>query len=612
VNVRIPRSHFHNGTAWIHRVRALALISVLAGAGASAQSFIPESEALALPTPARLAAIQAAAQKDGWAAQKMPIHALAQSAYEREKLPSAAAWIHVCYWAALFGENESDFVPAWIRAVEAAHVGHTNMAKRYASPRQPLGRWVAPNCQAWLMGNVDFSDQFFSLIQPVDYLPQVFRILDALYGDDPARFKKFANLALAIAVVYDIPPPPDWPHQQVPADVLPRRWPDPLEAFKWWTHEDQLGHTYHHLAQLRAEELKFVVDAAASFNELDWSQHVVDYPLAQLPRAYSMIHYRRDRAANQTLDWPGKSYALSAILGAGGICVDQAYFATEVGKARGVPTLFFHGAGDDGRHAWFGFLDGDQHWQLDAGRYAEQRYVTGFARDPQTWLEISDHELKFLAERFHALPSFRQSRVHAEFAADYLANGNAAAAAAAARKAVNYERRNQPAWETLVAAEARLAPDPKRREGTLREAIRAFEDYPELEVYYSNRLSESLRARGEISAADFEQSRIARKYELNRSDLSVQEARDSLMRSFNSQTVAGQIRAYNLVLEKYGRDEGVIFFDQIVVPFIEHLTQLGERSEALHAAERARNTLKVSPGSQLEKEFDRTLDGLRK
>ena len=31
--------------------------------------------------------------------------------------------------------------------------------------------------------------------------------------------------------------------------------------------------------------------------------------------------------------WPDKSYSLPAILGAGGICVDQAYFATQAGKA---------------------------------------------------------------------------------------------------------------------------------------------------------------------------------------------------------------------------------------------------------------------------------------
>ena len=72
-------------------------------------------------------------------------------------------------------------------------------------------------------------------------------------------------------------------------------------------------------------------------------------------------------------------------------------------------------------------------WELDAGRYAEQRFVTGYARDPQTWGEFSDHELKFLSERFRDLPSFRQSRLHVNFAEVYLAIGNGPAAGAAGR-----------------------------------------------------------------------------------------------------------------------------------------------------------------------------------
>ena len=45
---------------------------------------------------------------------------------------------------------------------------------------------------------------------------------------------------------------------------------------------------------------------------------------------------------------------LPLILQEGGLCVDQAYFAAMVGKAKGVPTLLFRGAGLDGR----GLLDG--------------------------------------------------------------------------------------------------------------------------------------------------------------------------------------------------------------------------------------------------------------
>jgi hypothetical protein len=64
----------------------------------------------------------------------------------------------------------------------------------------------------------------------------------------------------------------------------------------------------------------------------------------------------------------------------------------------------------DGRHAWFGYLDAQQKWQLDVGRYAEQKYISGIAFDPQTWGEVNDYALALLAERFRELPQYRQSR----------------------------------------------------------------------------------------------------------------------------------------------------------------------------------------------------------
>src|SRR5690606_16565323 len=163
------------------------------------------------------------------------------------------------------------------------------------------------------------------------------------------------------------PPPPIWPHGQVAAQALPRKLPPPAEAFTWWIRQEQLGRTYHKLSRLGADELKFVVDVAAPFPELEWAQGVADYPLAQLARAYTMVRYRNDRLTVPV--WPGRTYKLPEILAEGGICSDQAYFATQVGKARGVPTLLIYGAGNDGRHAWFGFLDASQKWHLGAGRY---------------------------------------------------------------------------------------------------------------------------------------------------------------------------------------------------------------------------------------------------
>lgn len=567
---------------------------------------IGESEALYAPSHQRLAAIHTAAQRDGWAPHVASLRQTAVRAYDQEKLQSAEAWFHVYRWAQLFGQAETDYVPAWVSAVNEQRVGHANMTMPVPRHNHRLGTSLTPELQRWLFGTASFSGEFFSLLSTVDYLPRVFEILSELYQRDPIRFKSHASLALALALVYDVPPPPLWPHGQVTATALPRRLPKPAEAFAWWIKQEQLGRTYHSLSRLGAGELKFVVDAAAPWAELEWSlQACHQHPLGSLANVYSMIKYRHDRIAADAHVWPGRSYTLPEILSTGGICSDQAYFATQAGKARGVPTILIFGAGNDGRHAWFGYLDGNKQWQLDAGRYAEQRLVTGFAFDPQTWRPFTDHDLRFLSERFRELPSYRQSRIHTAFAEQFLAEDRAPAAAQAARQAVKFERRNQAGWELLLQAARREGRDGRTIENLLREATIAFQNYPDLEAHYVNRTADSLRARGETSAADEEVRRIALKNKGARGDLSVLQARDQMRRAISAQPLPEQLRIYNHILDTSGRGAGIGFFDEVVVGFTEHLVQLGRKAEAAKAVERARQNLRVEPGSQLARELER-------
>jgi len=591
----------------IVRARLLFALGIAAFAGTAAWAqleAIPAGEERNPPSSVRLADLARLGSLEGWGPLVPVLRDAAFQAYREDRLSAAEAWFYAYRWAALFAESERDCVANWSGALREARVGHAGMTGQYKVTDRPLGLYLSPEAQAWVLANANFSEEFFSLLSPLDYMPGVLRILDELYRGDPAGFARYSSLALAIAVVHDVPPPPFWPHAQVAPEALERRWPPAREAFAWWVRQDTEGRTYQRLTRLRADELKFVVDAAASFPDLSWSQEIVNYPLGQFERTYSMICYRRDREANGTAIWSDRAYTLPAILGAGGICIDQAYFAAEAGKARGIPTLLFYGEGQDGRHAWFGFLGQDRRWRLDAGRYAEQRLVTGRARDPQTWTEISDHELQFLSERFRALPSFRQSRVHAEFAGDFLQAGDADAARRAARNAVNYERRNLRAWEILLDANRRAGAGAASEEALLREAALAFRRYPDLEIGFVNRMCASLRARGQTSAADFEERGLAARLHGDRSDLSTQQARNILLRSMASQPLEGQIRDFNSLVDSLGAGAGTGFFDQIVVVFVEHLAQQGARTEAVRAADRARDTLKIAEGSQLDQEMN--------
>jgi hypothetical protein len=595
----------------------LAAMALLASRGAAqAQGLpqtIPDPETMDPPSRARIEAIESEATAMGWSGVVYPLREAAVRAYAHNRFVAADAWYHAYRWAALFSEPENRFVGGWVNAIVANHVNYEGVAGEYNPTDRPIGLNMSPALQAWVLSNEDFSEQFFSDVKAVDHLPNVLSILEELHKRDPEKFERNASLALAIALVYDVPPPPWWPHYQVSKEALPRKLPPASETFDRLTREDALGHTYFRLARLRAEELKFVVDVAAPASELAWSEANVPYSLDDFEQTYLMVNYRVDRAASYAkMSWTGQPYTLQAIKAQGGICVDQAYFAVEAGKARGVPTLLFTGLGQDSRHAWFGFLDGEHRWRLDAGRYAEQRFVTGNALDPQTWMNMSDHELEFLSERFRALPTFAQSRVHEEFADEYMRAGDARSAARSARAAVNYERRNLDGWETLIAANAALGMPAPQQEAVLREAALAFTPrYPDLVVSYVNRVTQSLRARGETSLAEFEERGLAERLKGDRADLAVTQASAILARSVASQSIPDQIATYNAILVQFGRGAGTIFFDQIVMGFAEHLAGMHMMPDARAAVERARDVLDVQPGSQVAMDVDKLLARLK-
>jgi hypothetical protein len=595
-------------------VLAAALLAAAGGLSAQGSALaVPDAETLNPPTRERLEAIESEAVAGGWDTLVFPLRAAAVTAYTHDRFVAADAWFHVYRWAGLFAEPENRFVEGWINAILANHLNYEGVAGQYNPTSKPIGLNVSPDLQAWFLSNEGFSEEFFSNLKAVDQLPNALTILDNLYRRDPAKFARYPSLALAIALVYDVPPPPWWPHSQVTPEALKRRLPKPEDTFERLTREDALGHTYFRLAHLRAEELKFVVDTAAPSSELMWSEENVACGLDEFEQAYLMINYRMDRATNYALaTWAGQPYTLQAIKAQGGICVDQAYFATEAGKARGVPTLLFSGQGHDARHAWFGFLDAEHKWRLDAGRYAEQRFVTGNALDPQTWMNMSDHDLEFLSERFRALPTFTQSRVHEEFAEDFMQMGDPRSAARSSRAAVNFERRNLDGWETLIAADAALGLPAPQQEGVFREAALAFTPrYPDLVVSFVNRVCESLRARGETSLADFEERGLAERLKGDRADLAVTQAASILARSIATQPIPDQIATYNAILSQFGQGSGTIFFDEIVLGFAEHLAGAHMKADARAAVERARGVLDVQPGTQVAMDMDKLLTKLQ-
>ncbi len=560
---------------------------------------IPDDWFTRPPTPERIKVVQAAAE-GGWEPLAGRLYAGSLRAYELRQEDAAFAWYHVARWCDLLGKSQKATGLQWLETVHRAGAMHRNIdqQKVIALPDEPVARLLTPETGAWLLGDREFAESFFGLVNNLDLPSGVVGVLQALLDADARRVAEYRQLALAVALVYDTPPPPQWPHWQVEVAVLPRRLPSPVKAFQFLADADKSGRTLHKLGTVGAAELKFAVDLAAPFSELSWAQQSVKLPLNDLVKSYEAVRYRRDRIEAQAYVWPGERYDLPFIYTEGGICVDQAYFATQAAKARGVPSLLFSGAGRDGRHAWFGYLGTGKKWVLDAGRYEEQRYVTGVAIDPQSWALLSDHELVFLSEGFRRLPSYRQSRQHQVFAELYLKLGQKPAAAAAARKAVNYERRNVAAWDVFLAAseDAPFA----QRETLLREAALAMQRYPDLNGRYVRALAASMRERGATSAAEFEERALVRRGQVSgRTDVGVEQAATMMAAAAPTE----QVRVYKQVLQQYGRDAGIDFYDRVTKPLLNQMIAEKRRAEGEQVIMQTRTVLKPEFGSQFDLEL---------
>ncbi len=583
---------------------AVAPLAAAKDAGPRAEPPVLPAEWLrAPPGEAQAVAIEKGAEWHGWPAMAGALRAGALAAYGRGDWANAEAWAATSGWVEIWASTEADEARRLREAREAA--GEPLSASTPPpAPDRLLAERLGAAQRVLFLSDAAWSAEVFALLEPLDRRGEFLTLLGRLQERAPAMFAEFKALALALAVVHDEAPPSDWPHWQVKPEALPRRLAPAEEVFDHLAGLSRSGKALWRADRLDAAELRFAVDLALPAEERAWALERARRPLLRLAELYSMIEYRHDRIEAGAYVWTAPAYRLEDILSLGGICVDQAYFASQAGKALGAPTLLFSGAGREGRHAWFGYLGAGRKWFMDAGRDEAQNYVTGVAHDPQTWTEISDHELQFLSEGFRRERPAREARAHARFAAWLRADGRTREAEAAARAATRLERRTLAAWDELLA----LRPEPgEAREAVAREAAAGLTRYPDLQARYLGVAAESLRARGETAEADRLGVELARRFAGRRGDLSVKEIAARLERSMATESVERQERLYRGLLRQFGRGAGADLWDQIVRPYVAAHAKAGRWKEARAALALGRETLGAGYGSQLREEM-RELD----
>lgn len=449
----------------------------------------------------------------------------------------------------------------------------------------------------------EFLEEFLRECGPDDFAPVALMRLERLRRAYPGAWPAYRSLMLAYALVHDQREPAFWPHHQVAAAAVPRTAENLAAQFGYFHRANEARRLEHDLRRLSVGELKFLVDAPVPSSELEWAAANVELGRGRFDRVLGLVQYDQRRADDGVFHWPHGPYVLGEIAAKGGICTDQAYFACIAGKAKGIPTIFFAGQGRDGGHAWFGFLRDRGKWELDAGRFFNQRYTVGQALDPQSWLPITDHELLYLSGRAVRSPRHDAALGDLAMAAIYRRRGDLDSSAAAADSARHHSPDYVAAWEAKEEVLLESG-DLAALRAHYTEAIDRFRREEDLRVRYQARLAGLERAAGDGRIANRLEERMIRENRRSRMDLSTAAGAELLSRLVEDGDVEAALREYRALTARLGPQGGGNFFYGVVQPFVLKLQAGGHGKDAQRALDLAGRAMKFERGSILAREFD--------
>ena len=294
----------------------------------------------------------------------------------------------------------------------------------------------------WLLGHRVARRIVFRALDDVPKPGKSLKALRELQAKEPDRLAEYPNLAAAFVT------------------SRPRRFykpqPEPattLESFVYFT--DPKRKFRYDIKKMPFELSRYVADTRLSIPERTWAARRY-LRVRNLGTAYFHVQYDYDYFRKREPKKISKvDYTMQNLAKVGGVCIDQAYYASEACKAVGVPSAIVYGRGVSGiSHAWFTYFQMNAagtsaSWKGGAGRYASNLYFTGSVDDPATGEKILDSELVLVGSAA-LLPLRRREEAEAATAlarlvAEACVDGNAPADLAPLRElASDYEKRLAP------------------------------------------------------------------------------------------------------------------------------------------------------------------------
>lgn len=374
---------------------------------------------------------------------------------------------------------------------------------------------IAAEVWEWLFSSIERVRLVAETMTEDDKACEVAAVIQQLCEHDPQERDRYLNLILAMAVVWDTP-------RKAMDDQIESGWLPPdddirlyYDYFKRLYSSEKTKVPYD---ELSVDSLVFTVDIPAPLSELEWALEHVDGTRVSWGRHYKAIPYDMSRFIRKEYNWPHREYTLQEIEECFGICVDQAYYCVMTARAHGIPSLFFHGRGIYGGHAWFGFMNKPTAWDMDVGRYSDQGYAVGFAIHPQTDREMTDHELSYFSERSLRPVKARNASALESLATLLYEEDSAEGALEAARQARAADPLCEAAWET----ECDLLADAEHFDeatGLMNEKAGQFKFFPDVVAQSRQRQADLLARSGNAEEAEKMLRREVARVATKRTDL---------------------------------------------------------------------------------------------
>jgi len=441
--------------------------------------------------------------------------------------------------------------------------------------------------------NSQLRRAFLENLRPEDDATEAMRILLQIQLAHPECIQELPCLAVAIALVFDQPFPNNWPHHQVARELVPLEKVDPARRMHQMT-ELQVARRY--LTDLRdftVSEMKFIVDHPLIDSEVEWARKNVTASRSGYSKVFSSIRYDIPRYETNQLKWPYGPYLFSEIKSRGGICVDQAYFAAMTGKAKGLPTLYFSGQGEDGGHAWFGFMDSPGRWETDCGKYESQNYPVGNAVDPQIWQPISDTELTFLAKSRERSAGFQQAKLLTDLGRTIVRED----ASRWLEAALAVQPEFLPAWYL----QGELLEERKASQEVMRDFwsrfTKRFANFADLRVVGQEKLLDLAKARGDDQEIKSISRQILVQNRTRRFDLGIGSAAAEVSEKIESGKWGEAETAFRKTLREFKGQAGGNLYYGLVVPFVDSALAEGQVSVAKSSLAEARRILRPAKDS---------------